>query len=77
LEGVGRSPALAVVVRRYRATVTSLAHYIGALYRQRPQVTLTVILPEIVTARRWASVLHGRIVQRLRRTLTRHVGTSW
>jgi hypothetical protein len=45
-------------------------------HRQRPHITLTVIVivPENVPARRWESILHGRIAQRLRRILIRHEG---
>jgi amino acid transporter len=65
---------LEVVVSPYRATVAPLANYIEALHRQRPEITLTVIVPEIVPAHRWESILHGRIAQRLRRILIRHEG---
>ncbi|MHB1835759.1 MAG: APC family permease [Solirubrobacteraceae bacterium] len=65
---------LEVVVSPYRATVAPLANYIEALYRQRPDITLTVVVPEIVPAHRWQSILHGRVAHRLRRTLIRHEG---
>ncbi len=65
---------LEVVVSPYRATVAPLANYVEALHRQRPDITLTVIVPEIVPAHRWESILHGRIAQRLRRILIRHEG---
>ncbi len=65
---------LEVVSSPYRATVAPLANYIEALYRQRPDITLTVIVPEIVPAHRRESVLHGRIAQRLQRILIRHEG---
>ena len=58
----------------YRATVAPLANYIEALHWQRPDITLTVIVPEIIPAHRWESILHGRIAQRLRRILIRHEG---
>ncbi|MFI9627061.1 APC family permease [Streptomyces sp. NPDC052042] len=60
---------LEVVVSPYRAIVAPLVHYIEALHAQRPDLTLTVILPEIV-ARRWRHrLLHSRIAPRLRRAL--------
>ena len=65
---------LEVVISPYRATVAPLANYIEALHFQRPDITLTVIVPEIVPAHRWESILHGRIAQRLRRILIRHEG---
>ena len=65
---------LEVVVSPYRATVAPLANYIEALYRQQPDITLTVIVPEIVPAHGWESILHGRIAQRLRHILIHHDG---
>ena len=65
---------LEVVISPYRATVAPLANYIEALHLQQPDITLTVIVPEIVPAHRWESILHGRIAQRLRRILIRHEG---
>ncbi len=65
---------LEVVISPYRATVAPLANYIEALHRQRPDITLTVIVPEIVPAHRWEAILHGRMAQRLRRILIRQDG---
>ena len=42
---------LEVVVSPYRATVAPLANYIAALHRQRLDVTLTLVVPEIVVAK--------------------------
>ncbi len=65
---------LEVVISPYRSTVAPLANYIAALHQQRPDITLTVIVPEIIPARRWELLLHGRIAQRLRRILIHHKG---
>jgi hypothetical protein len=65
---------LEVVVSPYRATVAPLANYIEALHRQRPDITLTVIVPEVIPAHRWEAILHGRMAQRLRRILIRQDG---
>ena len=65
---------LEVVVSPYRATVAPLANYIEALHHQRPDITLTVIVPEIIPAHRWESILHGHTAQTLRRILVRHEG---
>ncbi|HLH64453.1 MAG TPA: APC family permease [Solirubrobacteraceae bacterium] len=65
---------LEVVISPYRATVAPLINYIEELHRQRPDITLTVVVPEIVPRRRWQSILHGRIAPRLRRALVRHEG---
>ncbi len=60
---------LEVVVSPYRAIVVPLARYIEALHSQRPDMTISVILPELVPARAWQRLLHGGIASRLRRSL--------
>ena len=65
---------LEVVVSPYRATVAPLANYIAALHRQRPDVTLTLVVPETVVARRWQRILHSRIAARLRASLITYEG---
>jgi amino acid transporter len=65
---------LEVVVSPYRATVAPLANYIAALHRQRPDVTLTLIVPEIVVAKAWQRILHSRIAARLRSALSVYDG---
>lgn len=53
----------------YRAVIAPLVNYIEALHHQRPDLTLTVILPEIVMCQRRYSALHSRTARRLRRAL--------
>lgn len=65
---------LAVVVSPYRATVAPLANYIEALHVQRPDVTLTLVVPELVVARRWQRILHSRTAVHLRAALIAHDG---
>ncbi len=60
---------LEIVVSPYRAIVAPLVHYIEALHAQRPDLTLTVILPEVVATRWRHRLLHSRIAPRLRRAL--------
>ncbi len=60
---------LELVVSPYRATVTPLINYIESLHRLSPDLTLTVILPEIVVRHWWQRGLHNRIAPRLRRAL--------
>jgi len=60
---------LEVIVSPYRATLEPLANYIEALHLQRPDVTLTLVVPEIVVAHRREQVLHSRLALRLRRAL--------
>ncbi len=60
---------LEVVVSPYRAIVAPMVNYIESLHRQRPDLTLTVILPEIVVRHWWHRILHNRTAARLRRAL--------
>jgi amino acid transporter len=61
---------LEVVVSPYRAVIAPLIHYIKALHRQRPDLTITVVVPELRVARPWHRPLHSRTASRLRRALT-------
>jgi amino acid transporter len=60
---------LEVVVSPYRAIVVPLARYIEALHRQRTDVTVTVVLPELIPRHQWQRVLHAGVASRLRRAL--------
>jgi amino acid transporter len=60
---------LELVHSPYRAIVAPMIHYIEALHRQRPDVTLTVIFPELVVRHWWQRSLHSQIAPRLRRAL--------
>jgi amino acid transporter len=60
---------LEIVISPYRATVAPLARYIQAIHQQRPELVLTVIVPEIVD-RHWRhQLLQSRVAARLRRVL--------
>jgi amino acid transporter len=65
----GEHLPLEVVVSPYRAIVAPMVNYIESLHRLGPELTLTVILPEIVVRRRWQRILHNRTAPRLRRAL--------
>ncbi|MGA2321367.1 MAG: APC family permease [Solirubrobacteraceae bacterium] len=60
---------LEVVVSPYRAIVAPMVNYIESLHRLRPDLTLTVILPEIVVRHFWQRILHNQTAPRLRRAL--------
>ncbi len=70
----GEHLPLEIVVSPYRSTVAPLANYIAALHRQRPDVTLTLVVPEIIVAKRWQRILHNRIAVRLRASLIAYEG---
>ncbi|MFJ7996340.1 amino acid permease [Streptomyces sp. NPDC096310] len=60
---------LRIIVSPYRAIVTPLISYVESLHHQRPDLTITVIIPEIVVRHWWHRVLHSRLAGRLRRAL--------
>ncbi|HXW58663.1 MAG TPA: APC family permease [Solirubrobacteraceae bacterium] len=70
----GEHLPLEVVVSPYRATVAPLANYIAALHRQRPDVILTLVVPELIVAKRWQRLLHNRVAARLRSGLIGYEG---
>lgn len=65
---------LEVVDSPYRALVAPLACYVDALRTQRPGLTLTVILPELIVKHAWHRPLHNGTARRLRRALRRQPG---
>jgi hypothetical protein len=65
---------LEVVVSPYRATPAPLANYIEALHLERPDITLSVVVPQLIPRRYWQRLLHNRTGQRLRRMLTSYEG---
>ncbi|MGH2823369.1 MAG: APC family permease [Thermoleophilaceae bacterium] len=65
---------LEVVDSPYRALVPPLARYIDALRTQRSELTLTVVLPELIVRHRWQQLLHNGTARRLRRVLRHQPG---
>jgi amino acid transporter len=66
---------LEIVISPYRATVAPLARYLQAIHQQRPELVMTVIVPQIVD-RHWRHrLLQNRIAARLRRALRAHPET--
>ncbi len=60
---------LEIVVSPYRAIIAPMVNYIESLHHLRGDLTLTVILPEIVVRHWWHRILHNRTAPRLRRAL--------
>ena len=60
---------LETIISPYRAITAPLVQYIDALHTLRPDVVLTVVVPELVVKRPWYRLLHTPIDQRLRRAL--------
>jgi amino acid transporter len=60
---------LHIVDSPYRALTAPLARYIEALHSQRPELTLTVVLPELIVKHAWHQPLHNHTSRRLRHAL--------
>ena len=60
---------LEVIVSPHRAVVAPLVNYILTLHRQRPDLTVTVAVPEVIDEHWWHQILYEQIAQRLQRTL--------
>ncbi|AVT35724.1 APC family permease [Plantactinospora sp. BB1] len=60
---------LETIISPYRTVIAPLAQYVEALHSVRPEVTLTVVVPEIVVRHLWHQLLHTRTELRLRRAL--------
>ena len=60
---------LEVIVSPHRAVVAPLVNYILTLHRQRPDLTLTVAVPEVIDEHWWHGILYEQIASRLQRTL--------
>ena len=65
----GNHLPLEVIVSPHRALVAPLLNYIWTLHQQRRDLTLTVVVPEIVTRHWWHRALHDHVASRLRRGL--------
>jgi amino acid transporter len=70
----GNHLPLEVLVSPYRSTLPPLASYIEALHDEHPDITLTVVVPELIPKRRWQVLLQNRVSARLRRMLARSPG---
>ena len=62
---------LEVVVSPYRAIVVPFLRYVEDLHRQRPDLTVTVVLGELVVAKPLQRLLHEDLEPRIRRGLRR------
>jgi amino acid transporter len=65
----GEHLPLEVVVSPHRAIVAPMVNYIDTLHDQRRDLTITVILPEIVVRHWWERILHNNTAARVRRAL--------
>jgi hypothetical protein len=60
---------LEVIVSPHRAVIAPLVNYLWTLHEQRPDLTLTVVVPELVDRHWWHRILHEHVAGRLQRSL--------
>ncbi|RIV40243.1 APC family permease [Micromonospora radicis] len=65
---------LETILSPHRVVIQPLAGYASALRLHHPDLTLTVVVPDVVVDHPWQRLLHYRTEQRLRRALRRHPG---
>lgn len=63
------APQLVIIESPYRSLVTPLVLYIDALRDENPGATVSVVLPEFVTAHWWERLLHNQTALRLKLAL--------
>jgi len=56
---------LEVIVSPHRAVVAPLVNYIWALHKERPDLTLTVTVPDLVDRHWWHRIIQEHVAQRL------------
>lgn len=66
---------LVIIESPYRALVGPLLAYIDEIDRQRPDDTLTVVLPEFVASHWWEQILHNQTALRIKAALLFRPGT--
>jgi hypothetical protein len=65
----GNHLPLVVVMSPFRTLVPPLLSYIHQARAQAPDLTLTVVVPELIVPRPWQRLLHNNLGARLRRSL--------
>ncbi|HET6262242.1 MAG TPA: APC family permease, partial [Chloroflexia bacterium] len=60
---------LVIIESPYRSLIGPLLHYIDARDRQRPDDTITIVLPEVLPSRFWEYLLHNQSALRLKAAL--------
>jgi len=56
---------LEVILSPHRAVVAPLVNYLWTLHEQRPDLTLTVAVPELADRHRWHHIMHEHVAERL------------
>ncbi|MGH2603384.1 MAG: amino acid permease, partial [Dehalococcoidia bacterium] len=74
-QALGTDIPLVIIESPYRALVGPLLAYIDEIDKQRPDDTLTVVLPEYLARHWWEHVLHNQTALRIKAALLFRPGT--
>jgi hypothetical protein len=74
-EALGTDVPLVIIESPYRNLVGPLLSYLDEIDRQRPEDTLTVVLPEFIARHWWEQVLHNQSALRIKAALLFRPGT--
>ena len=72
---LGTDVELVIIESPYRALVSPLLKYIDEVDKQRPDHTLTVVLPEFIARHWWEHLLHNQTALRIKAALLFRPGT--
>jgi amino acid transporter len=72
---LGTDIQLVIIESPYRALVAPLLKYIDEIDKQRPNDTITVVLPEFIARHWWEHVLHNQTALRIKASLLFRPGT--
>jgi hypothetical protein len=72
---LGTDLQLVIIESPYRALVNPLLKYIDEIDKQRPDHTLTVVLPEYIARHWWEHLLHNQTALRIKAALLFRPGT--
>jgi hypothetical protein len=72
---LGTDIGLVIIESPYRALVNPLLKYIDEVDQQRPDDTLTVVLPEFIARHWWEHLLHNQTALRIKAALLFRPGT--
>ncbi|CAA9582464.1 MAG: Uncharacterized amino acid permease, GabP family [uncultured Thermomicrobiales bacterium] len=74
-EKLGTDVPLVIIESPYRSLVGPILSYIDEIDRQRPDDTLTIVLPEFVARHWWEQLLHNQTALRIKAALLFRPGT--
>jgi len=74
-KALGSDIPMVIIESPYRSLVGPLLSYLDEIDRQRPDDTLTVVLPEFIARHWWEQILHNQTALRIKAALLFRPGT--